>query len=129
MTTNGQECSKIGADILSRNGSAVDAAIAALLCESVASLHRYCNFLFFIFSVPRAEKCFSIRLIRRRFTNEIYRERNIFRFFKHGSGRRISYDDMGRKEQNGGFSGREGDRPAGSDAGHVRWQCPFSHVW
>lgn len=39
VTTNGQECSKIGADILSRNGSAVDAAIAALLCESVASLH------------------------------------------------------------------------------------------
>ncbi|XP_011867582.1 PREDICTED: gamma-glutamyltranspeptidase 1-like [Vollenhovia emeryi] len=39
VTTNGQECSKIGADILFRNGSAVDAAIAALLCESVASLH------------------------------------------------------------------------------------------
>jgi len=41
VTTNGQECSKIGADILSKNGSAVDAAIAALLCEGVASLHRY----------------------------------------------------------------------------------------
>ncbi|KAL0131679.1 hypothetical protein PUN28_002905 [Cardiocondyla obscurior] len=39
VTTNGQECSEIGKDILSRNGSAVDAAIAALLCEGVASLH------------------------------------------------------------------------------------------
>ncbi|XP_077275212.1 glutathione hydrolase 1 proenzyme [Temnothorax americanus] len=39
VSTNGQECSKIGADILSRNGSAVDAAIAALLCEGVACLH------------------------------------------------------------------------------------------
>lgn len=38
VTTNGQECSKIGADILSKNGTAVDAAIAALLCEGIASL-------------------------------------------------------------------------------------------
>lgn len=42
VTTNGQECAQIGADILAKNGSAVDAAIGALLCEGVASLHRYC---------------------------------------------------------------------------------------
>lgn len=40
MSTNGQECAQIAADILARDGSAVDAAIAALLCEGVASLHR-----------------------------------------------------------------------------------------
>ncbi|XP_072748595.1 scoloptoxin SSD14 [Anoplolepis gracilipes] len=39
VSTNGQECAQIGADILAKNGSAVDAAIAALLCEGVASLH------------------------------------------------------------------------------------------
>lgn len=48
MTTNGQECAQIGADILAKNGSAVDAAIAALLCEGVASLHRY-RTIFFIY--------------------------------------------------------------------------------
>ncbi|XP_033217488.1 glutathione hydrolase 1 proenzyme-like isoform X2 [Belonocnema kinseyi] len=35
----GEECAQIGADILAKNGSAVDSAIASLLCEGVASLH------------------------------------------------------------------------------------------
>lgn len=40
VSTNGQECAQIGADMLNIGGSAVDAAIASLLCEGVASLHR-----------------------------------------------------------------------------------------
>ncbi|KAF7389349.1 hypothetical protein HZH66_010486 [Vespula vulgaris] len=39
VSTNGQECAQIGVGILKKNGSAVDAAIATLLCEGVASLH------------------------------------------------------------------------------------------
>ncbi|KAG7204179.1 hypothetical protein KM043_002016 [Ampulex compressa] len=39
VSTNGEECAQIGVDILAKDGSAVDAAIAALLCEGVASLH------------------------------------------------------------------------------------------
>lgn len=35
VVANGIECSKIGADILRRNGSAVDAAIATLFCDGV----------------------------------------------------------------------------------------------
>lgn len=41
VVTNGPECSQVGVDILKQNGTAVDAAIAALLCEGVASLQRY----------------------------------------------------------------------------------------
>lgn len=50
VTTNGQECAQIGANMLARNGSAVDAAIAALLCEGIASLHRY-YIIFFTFTI------------------------------------------------------------------------------
>ncbi|XP_057325010.1 scoloptoxin SSD14-like [Microplitis mediator] len=38
VSTNGVECAEIGNNMLLKNGSAVDAAIAALLCEGVASL-------------------------------------------------------------------------------------------
>lgn len=35
IVTNGLECSKIGMDVLKRDGSAADAAIAVMLCEGV----------------------------------------------------------------------------------------------
>lgn len=49
VSTNGQECAQIGVGILKKNGSAVDAAIATLLCEGVASLHRYVFEIFLLF--------------------------------------------------------------------------------
>ena len=39
IATDTQECSKIGKDILNVNGSAVDAAIAAMFCLGVVSMH------------------------------------------------------------------------------------------
>ena len=39
IATDTQECSEIGKDILNVNGSAVDAAIAAMFCLGVVSMH------------------------------------------------------------------------------------------
>ncbi|KAK0081381.1 hypothetical protein PV325_012278 [Microctonus aethiopoides] len=39
VSTHGEECAVIGKDILLKNGSAVDASIAILLCEGLSSLH------------------------------------------------------------------------------------------
>lgn len=106
MTTNGQECAQIGADILAKNGSAVDAAIAALLCEGVASLHRYIVYLRHAFTHFQCLSCKTCFAFQRDLTNFIQFLRlkctyilRIFLYFtlKHGTGWRISYDNMGRK--------------------------------
>ena len=39
VATDHKECSKIGSDILNSNGSAVDAAIAAIFCLGVTNMH------------------------------------------------------------------------------------------
>ena len=39
VATDSQQCSQIGKDILNANGSAVDAAIAAMFCLGVISMH------------------------------------------------------------------------------------------
>ncbi|XP_057325011.1 scoloptoxin SSD14-like [Microplitis mediator] len=39
VSSSGEECADIGNKMLLKNGSAVDAAIATLLCEGVSSLH------------------------------------------------------------------------------------------